>query len=104
MLSYQNGAVDVNVAIKLLFRGQVIETSVGRVMLNDILPEELQFMNEEMIKKNLKTLMSRILETRGQDEAARFADRLKDLSFHAVSKSGMSWAWMTSKYQRRSRN
>ncbi len=91
ILAYQNGIVDVNVAIKLSFRGEIIETSVGRIFLNDILPEEIRFVNEEMIKKNLKGIMSRILETLGQDEAAKFADRLKDLSFHFVSKSGISW-------------
>lgn len=91
ILAHQNGVVDVNVAIKLSFQGKLIETSVGRIMLNDILPPELRFVNEEMVKKNLKTLMSQILETMGQDEAALFADRLKDLAFRAVSKSGISW-------------
>jgi DNA-directed RNA polymerase subunit beta' len=91
ILAYQNGAVDVNAKIKLLWEGEVIETSAGRVLLNDILPDELRFVNEEMVKKDLKTLMARILEGSGQDEAARFADRLKDLAFRAVSKSGISW-------------
>jgi DNA-directed RNA polymerase subunit beta' len=91
ILAHQNNLVDVNVAVKLLFEGKLIETSVGRIMLNDILPTELRFVNEEMVKKNLKALMARILEKMGQDEAALFADRLKDLSFKAVSKSGISW-------------
>lgn len=91
ILAHQSGHVDVNVAIKLSYNGELIETSVGRAMLNDILPQELRFVNEEMVKKNLKTLMSRILESQGQDEAARFADRLKDLAFKAVSQSGISW-------------
>ncbi|OGI21957.1 MAG: DNA-directed RNA polymerase subunit beta' [Candidatus Moranbacteria bacterium RIFCSPHIGHO2_01_FULL_55_24] len=91
ILAHQNGHVDVNVAIKLSWNGEIIETSVGRILLNDILPEHLRFVNEEMVKKDLKILMSRILETLGQEEAALFADRLKDLSFSAVSKSGISW-------------
>ena len=91
ILAHQNGIVDVNVAVKLSYNGQLIETSVGRVLLNDILPESLRFVNEEMVKKDLKGLMSRILETLGQDEAAQFADRLKDLAFRAVSRSGISW-------------
>ncbi len=91
IMAFQNGYVDINVAIKLLYRGEVIETSVGRAMLNDILPEEIRFINEEMTKKDLKIIMSRILETLGQDEAALFADRLKDLTFKSVSRSGISW-------------
>ena len=91
ILAHQNDIVDVNVAIKLSFRGEIIETSVGRILLNDILPENLRFINEEMIKKDLKVIMSLILETQGQDEAAKFADRLKDLTFRSVSRSGISW-------------
>jgi len=91
ILAYQNGLVEVNVAIKLMWEGKLIETSVGRIMLNDILPESMRFVNDEMVKKDLKVLMSRILETLGQDEAAKFADRMKDLSFRAVSRSGVSW-------------
>jgi len=91
ILAYQNGLVAVNVPVKLLWQGEMIETSVGRILFNDILPESLRFLNEEMIKKDLKVIMSRIIETLGQDEAAKFADRMKDLGFKAVSESGISW-------------
>ena len=91
ILAYQNDIVNVNVAIKLSFNGQLIETSVGRILLNDILPESLRFINEEMTKKDLKAVMARILGNFGQDEAAKFADRLKDLTFQSVSRSGISW-------------
>ncbi len=91
ILAYEAKVVAVNAKIRLPWQGALIETSVGRVLLNDVLPEELRFVNEEMTKKDLRALMTRILETLGQDEAARFADRLKDLAFRAVSKSGISW-------------
>ncbi len=91
ILAYQNDIVAVNAIVKLSFEGKLIETSVGRILLNDILPESLRFVNEEMTKKDLKGLMSRILETLGQDEAAKFADRMKDLTFRAASRSAISW-------------
>jgi DNA-directed RNA polymerase beta' subunit len=91
ILAYQNRIVAVNAKVKLSFQGKLIETSVGRILLNDILPESLRFVNEEMTKKDLKVLMSRILETIGQDEAAKFADRMKDLTFKAASRSAISW-------------
>jgi DNA-directed RNA polymerase subunit beta' len=91
ILAHQNEIVDVNAAVKLSWNGELIETSVGRVLLNDILPESLRFINEEMVKKDLKVVMSRILVNFGQDEAAKFADRLKDLTFQSVSRSGISW-------------
>ncbi len=91
IFAYQSGIIDVNAAIKLLFNGVIIETSAGRVLLNDVLPEEIRFVNHEMTKKDLKVLMSRILSEIGQEETAKFADRLKDVSFRAVTKSGISW-------------
>ncbi len=83
--------VDANAAVKLLWKGEIIETSIGRILLNDIVPKELQFVNMEMTKKDLKVLMSQILSTVGSDEAALFADRIKDLGFRAVTRSGISW-------------
>ncbi len=91
LFAYQAGIVDVNAKVKLLFRGSVIETSVGRAMFNDILPEHLRFVNEELTKKEIRGVMARILEELGQDEAARVADKIKDLGFKAVTKSGISW-------------
>ncbi|MEK7181643.1 MAG: DNA-directed RNA polymerase subunit beta', partial [Patescibacteria group bacterium] len=88
---YQNDIVAVNAPIKLLFNGEMIDTSVGRVLMNDIFPESMRFINEELIKKDLKVIMSTILETIGQDEAAKFADRMKDLTFKAASRSALSW-------------
>lgn len=91
IFAYQSGIIAVNALIKLLWNGTVIETSAGRVLLNDILPEQIRFVNQEMIKKDLKLLMSRMLSEMGQDETAKFADRMKDLTFRAVTKSGISW-------------
>ncbi len=91
ILAYQNALVEVNAAIKLSWQGKIIDTSVGRILLNDVLPESMRFVNEEMTKKDLKVLMSRILETLGQDEAAKFADRMKDLTFKVASRSAISW-------------
>jgi len=91
ILAYQNNIVAVNVAVKLLWEGKLIETSVGRILFNDILPKSLQFLNEELIKKDLKIIMSHIIETLGQEEASKFADNMKDLAFLAASGSGISW-------------
>ncbi len=91
IFAYQSGIVDVNAKIKLLWEGQIIETSAGRVLVNDILPEKLRFINEELTKKELRGIMARMLEEIGQDETAIFADKLKDLGFSSVTKSGISW-------------
>lgn len=91
ILAYQMGQVAVNAAVKVLHDGTLYDTSAGRVLINDILPEDMRFLNKELIKKDLKELMSTILSLYGQDEAALFADRVKDLGFRSITHSGISW-------------
>jgi DNA-directed RNA polymerase subunit beta' len=91
IFAYHNGIIAVNAKIKLSWKGELIETSAGRVLFNDILPENLRFMNEEFVKKSLNGIMARMLEEVGQEETAKFADKLKDLGFKSVSLSGISW-------------
>ena len=85
------GFIDVRAKVTINYNGTRLETSVGRVMLNDIIPENLRFINEEMTKKELKSLVAKVLEVNGQQETALFVDRIKDLGFAAVTKSGISW-------------
>ncbi len=91
ILAYDNGMVAVNAKVKLLWDGEVIETSAGRVILNNILPEEMRYVNKEMTKKELRELVAQCLATLGPEVTADFVDRIKDLGFAGVSKSGISW-------------
>lgn len=90
ILAYQMGHIAVNAKIKVDING-IIETSVGRIMLNDILPEELRFVNEELTQKEIKQLIAKLLRMRGQQETAAFIDRIKTLGFKMASRSGISW-------------
>ncbi len=83
--------IDIRAKIKVIYEGKLIETSVGRIRLNEIIPENLRFINEEMTKKELKALVAKVLETSGQEATAQFVDKIKDLGFKAVTKSGISW-------------
>lgn len=91
ILAYQSGIVNINALIKLDYNGQIIETSVGRVILNDILPEEFRFINEEFTAKDIKVLVAKILAAKGQEQTAQFIDRIKALGFKTASVSGISW-------------
>lgn len=90
ILAYQMGYVAVNAKIKVDING-IMETSVGRIMLNDILPQELRFVNEELTQKEIKQLVAKMLRMRGQEETAAFIDRIKALGFKMASRSGISW-------------
>ena len=91
IMAYQLGFAAVNAKIKVDIKGKILETSVGRILFNDILPEELKFINEELTQKEIKQLVAKILMTKGQEETAAFIDRIKHLGFKMASCSGISW-------------
>jgi DNA-directed RNA polymerase subunit beta' len=82
--------VHIQAPIKYRHAGELIETTVGRIILNQIVPPALQFINETLDKKKLNKLISKCFNTYGIDTTAEFADRLKDLGFHYVTQSGLS--------------
>ena len=91
VMAYQLGFVAVNAKIKVDNEGTILETSVGRILLNNILPEELRFINEELTQKEIKQLVAKILMMKGQEETSAFIDRIKQLGFTMASCSGISW-------------
>ena len=91
LLAYQLGSVKINSGIKVDIGGEILETSVGRIMFNDLLPKELQFVNMEMTKAELKKIVSKMIEAVGQEATAKFVDDVKNLGFKAAGMSGISW-------------
>jgi DNA-directed RNA polymerase subunit beta' len=67
---------------------RIIDTTVGRVLFNWILPKEVQFINDEMDKGSVKTLIADIYDLCGEDETTRVADRIKDIGFEYAMISG----------------
>lgn len=91
ILANESGSVDINAKVKVLINGSIVETSPGRVLFNEIIPKSMPFINGELTKKELKGIVADIIETLGQDTAAEFVDKVKNLGFRAVSLSGISW-------------
>ena len=71
-------------------RGQWLETTVGRVLFNAILPRELQFKNETMRKKNLSDLVFQSYRELGLAPTVEFLDRLKSAGFGFATLGGIS--------------
>ncbi len=91
IMANELGQVDVRAEVKVLYEGKVLETSIGRIKLNEIIPEGINYLNQEMTKKELKLLVAKVLEVSGAEETALFADKIKTLGFDSVTKSGISW-------------
>jgi DNA-directed RNA polymerase subunit beta' len=68
----------------------VVETSIGRIFFNEILPNTMPYYNQTITKKDLGNIIQTLMEKSGQQEAAEHLDRIKNLAFKYVTKSGYS--------------
>ncbi|MBU2535164.1 MAG: DNA-directed RNA polymerase subunit beta' [Chloroflexi bacterium] len=88
---------NINLRAKILVRdqsrdGQEIETTIGRIMFNEVLPLELGFQNKIIDKSGLKQIVSECCRTLSDEETARVLDSIKELGFHYATKSGITIA------------
>jgi len=92
ILAHQYEEVDLQALIKLRkSRKKIIETSVGRIIFNQALPEDLDFVNETINSSKLKGLVASIFEKCGRKKTVSFVDRIKELGFRYATHSGISW-------------
>ena len=92
ILLLQMGELDLREKIQVTnSAGEIIETCVGRILLNQILPEEIEFINERLDKKKLKQLVARIMRLIDRDKVSAILDELKKLGFIYATRSGISW-------------
>lgn len=90
LMALDEDLIKLQSPITLTFRGQKLETTIGRVLFNELLPEEFPFQNEAMTKKKIEKVMAAVYEKYGQDKTAEIADNLKDLAFQYATVSGIS--------------
>ncbi len=91
--AYDEGVVDLHAQIKLrLPDGALIDTTVGRVLFNEIVPEEVGYINEVLNKKNMRNIIARIFKATGYARTARFLDDLKNLGFERATLGGLSFS------------
>ncbi|MFH1946628.1 MAG: DNA-directed RNA polymerase subunit beta' [Candidatus Magasanikbacteria bacterium] len=70
--------------------GPIIETSIGRILFNEIFSDKVPYFNKVVTKKDLGQMISLLLEVHGREEAAKMLDKIKNLGFKYVTKSGYS--------------
>jgi len=97
-LAYSLGQLDLHAKINFYARPgprrkmRLIETTVGRVLFNEILPPKLRFYNEVLDKAGLKALVGRAYQELGPEGTAELVDKIKDLGFKYATKSGITVA------------
>lgn len=75
---------------KEVIKSEIIETSTGRIIFNQIVPEEIGFLNELLAKKRLKQIISLCFRTVGLAKTVEFLDKVKELGFTYAMRGGLS--------------
>ena len=87
-MAVEAGAVTYQALIKVKRDGQIIETTAGRLILNDALPEEIEFINYALGEKELRTLIANCYRVYGPYTSVTMLDAIKDLGFKFATKFG----------------
>lgn len=89
-MAYDDGKLQLQSPIRIFAKGEVRETTLGRVFFNEILPSDFPYDNSIQSKKQLKKVLAQIFDTYGAEETARTADRMKGLAFRFATVAAVS--------------
>jgi DNA-directed RNA polymerase subunit beta' len=90
LMALDAGELTLQSLVRLPFRGEIRQTTLGRLLFNEIFPEDFPLRDETMTKKRLQQVMADVYALYGQEQTAEIADDLKDLGFHYATISGLS--------------
>ena len=100
LIAYNEGKVDIHAPVKVNVKdvdenGNIVdvmrETSVGRVIVNEIVPPEAGYINTIISKKSLRDIISDVIKVCGVAKAADFLDGIKNLGYQMAFKGGLSF-------------
>lgn len=89
-MAYDDGHLQLQSPIRVFFRGEIRETTLGRVFFNDILPEDFPYDNSVQNKKQLKRVLAKIFNDYDAHTTAQTADRMKGLAFRFATVAAVS--------------
>ena len=100
-IAFNEKIVDLNAIVKVRAKdfnkdgeliNQLIETTVGRVLFNQVVPEKAGFINEVLTKKSLRDIIGDILKVTSVPETATFLDEIKEMGYSFAFKGGLSFS------------
>jgi DNA-directed RNA polymerase subunit beta' len=100
-IASNEGKLDLNARIKVRAKDfnengelvyQIIQTTAGRVLFNEVVPEQAGFINEVLTKKSLRDIIGRILGVTDVPTTAAFLDNMKDMGYKFAFKGGLSFS------------
>ena len=101
IIAYNEHKCDIHAIINVVVNdvdenGKIVkklmkETSVGRVMVNQIVPDEAGYVNTVISKKSLRDIISHVIEVCGVTKACEFLDGIKNMGYYMAFKGGLSF-------------
>ena len=90
--AYDAGVAEIHAAVKVRIDGELIDTTVGRILLREIVPGEIpiEFINKVMDKKALGELIDQAYRRLGNKATVLLADRLRSLGYQHATRAGVS--------------
>ncbi|HEX6416280.1 MAG TPA: DNA-directed RNA polymerase subunit beta' [Candidatus Saccharimonadales bacterium] len=89
-MAYDNGRLQLQTPIRVVAKGELRNTTLGRVFFNEILPADFPYDNNVQSKKQLKKVLAKIFNKYGAEETAKTADRMKGLAFRFATVAAVS--------------
>ena len=100
IIAKNEGRLDIHAGIKVRTKDidedgnpvvKIIETTCGRVLFNELVPDEVGYIDEVLTKKALRGIISNVLATCGTARTAQFLDDIKDMGYDMAFKGGLSF-------------
>lgn len=99
IIAYNEKRVDLHAWVKVRLKvkdgdklvTKLIETTVGRIMFNQVVPEEVGYINELLTKKSLRDIIGNIVKETGMAKTAKFLDDIKGLGYMSAFRGGLSF-------------
>ena len=90
--AFEAGRITLHQPIMVRIEGEMVKTTVGRLLFNEVLPEEIGFINRTVDKGDIKRITSKVHRLLGNGRTAEFVDQLKNMGYHYATLAGVSIA------------
>ena len=100
IIAYNEGRADLHATVKVMVDDidkdgnpvrELKETTIGRIIFNQVVPKEVGYINELLTKKSLRDIISVVMKKAGADKAANFLDDIKNLGYQMAFRGGLSF-------------
>ena len=94
IMAYDCGIIDLNALVKIRVDkadNKLIETTCGRLIFNNTLPNDFRFINESLNKRLLSRIAAELITTYGLEHCSAIMDEIKRVGFEYATRSGITW-------------